>query len=146
MRYSDLLLMAAEAAVETGDIATALTYVNIVRNRAKNMAYVQNIEGTADAANYQIEPYPSFGSQDYARKAVRMERRLELAMEGHRLFDIRRWNNGTEVINEYFINESRVITSFAGKAKSYETKHNMLPIPLTAIDLSGGALQQNPGY
>jgi hypothetical protein len=146
MRYADLLLMAAEAAVETGDITTALDYVNRVRNRAKNMTYVQNIDGTADAANYSIEPYASFGSQDYARKAVRFERRLELAMEGHRLFDIRRWNNGTDIINTYLTNESRVITSFAGRARSYDSKHNLLPIPLTAIDLSGGIIQQNPGY
>ena len=49
-------------------------------------------------------------------------------------------------MNEYFINEARVITSFAGKARPYESKFDILPIPLTAIDLSGGALTQNPGY
>ncbi|HHC79544.1 MAG TPA: RagB/SusD family nutrient uptake outer membrane protein [Flavobacteriia bacterium] len=146
MRYSDVLLMAAEAAVETGDMATALDYVNQVRNRAKNMTYVKNEAGTADAANYSIEPYPSFPDQDFARKAVRMERRLELAMEGQRLFDIRRWGNGTTIMNEYFTNESRVITSFAGKARPYEAKHDRMPIPINAIDQSGGVLQQNPGF
>ena len=56
MRYADVLLMAAEAAVEsTGDLATALNYVNQIRNRAKDMTYVLNEAGDADAANYQIE-------------------------------------------------------------------------------------------
>jgi hypothetical protein len=147
MRYSDVLLMAAEAAVETGDMNTALDYVNQVRSRAKNMSYVQNLAETGDAANYQIELYSSFGSQDNARKAVRFERRIELGMEGHRLFDIRRWNNGTTTMNDYIDNESRTNPNIATKfIYDYEAKHNMCPIPLTAIDLSGGVLQQNPGY
>lgn len=146
MRFADVLLMAAEAAVETGDLTMALDYVNQVRNRAKNMTYVQNEAGTADAANYEIEPYLSFPDQTFARKAVRMERRLELGMEGHRLFDLRRWGNGTTIMNAYFTNEARVITSFAGKARPYDAHFDLLPIPLEAIDLSGGALTQNPGF
>lgn len=146
MRYADVLLMAAEAAVETGDLSTALDYVNQVRNRAKNMTYVKNEAGTADAANYDVEPYSSFPDQDFARKAVRMERRLELGMEGHRLFDIRRWGNGVQVMNTYFTNEARVITSFAGKARPYVSKFDVMPIPINAIDLSSGTLTQNPGF
>ena len=91
MRFADVLLMAAEAAAETNDLDTALDYVNDVRNRAKNMTVVQNAGGTGPAANYAIEPYASFADQATAIKAVRMERRLELGMEGHRLFDVRRW-------------------------------------------------------
>jgi starch-binding outer membrane protein, SusD/RagB family len=147
MRYADLLLMAAEAAVETGDLPTALDYVNRVRLRAKNMTYLKDVDGSGDdAANYEIELYTSFPDQDFARKAVRMERRLELAMEGKRLFDIRRWGNGTTIMNEYFVNEARVITSFAGKARPYDSKNDLMPIPITAIDQSGGVLVQNPGY
>jgi len=146
IRYPDVLLMAAEAAVETNDLASALTWVNLIRNRAKNMTYVQNEAGTGDAANYQVEPYAAFADQAFARKAVRHERRLELGMEGHRLFDIRRWGNGTSVINDYIANETRTITNFGPKTNAYEAKHDLLPIPLTAIDLSGGILSQNPGY
>lgn len=145
LRYADVLLMAAEAAIETGDLALGLDYVNRVRNRAKTSTPVKDGNG-APAANYKIEPYPSFASQDYARKAVRMERRLELGMEGHRLFDIRRWGNGVQIMNAYRVNEARVIKSFAGKMTPYETKHDMLPIPINAIDLSGGILTQNPGF
>ncbi|MEN8125498.1 MAG: RagB/SusD family nutrient uptake outer membrane protein [Bacteroidota bacterium] len=146
MRYADVLLMAAEAAVETGDLATALDYVNQVRSRAKNMSYVQDVNGGGDAADYQIELYTSFADEAYARKAVRFERRLELGMEGNRLFDIRRWGNGVQIINDYISNEARTIGNFGTKAGAYDSKHDLLPIPLTAIDLSGGILTQNPGF
>lgn len=146
MRYADVLLMAAEAAVETNDLATALDYVNQVRNRAKNMTYIKNEAGTADAANYVVEPYTSFADQTFARKAVRMERRLELGMEGHRLFDLRRWGNADTIMNSYFTNEARVITSFSDDPRPYQNIFNLFPIPVQAIDLSGGILTQNPGY
>jgi len=146
MRYADVLLMAAEAAVETGDLPTALDYVNQVRNRAKNSSYVLNEAGDAPAANYQIEPYGSFPSADYARQAVRFERRLELGMEGHRLFDLRRWGNSVDVLNTYITNESRTISTLASKARTYESFMDLLPIPITAIDLSGQVLNQNTGY
>lgn len=146
MRFADVLLMAAEAALETNDLATALTNVNLVRDRAKNSSYVQAVGGSGDAATYVIEPYVSFPDQAYARQAVRHERRIELGMEGHRMFDIRRWGVAEQVMNEYFVNEARIITNFGEKVSPYESKHNLFPIPIGAIDLSGGALTQNPGY
>jgi hypothetical protein len=146
IRYADVLLMGAEAAAESNDIPTALAWVNEVRNRAVNMTWVQNEAGDAPAANYVIAPYPAFADQAEAIKAVRHERRLELGMEGNRLFDIRRWGNGVQIINDYIANETRTITNFGGKTNPYEARHDLLPIPLNAIDLSGGVLTQNPGY
>ena len=145
MRFADVLLMAAEAAVETGDLSTALTNVNRIRNRAKNSSYMQDPSG-GDAANYNIEPYASFLDAAFARKAVRFERRVELGMEGHRLFDLRRWDNAVQVMNTYFTNEARTITPFGQKVDPYTTTHNLFPIPLGAIEGSGGILTQNPGY
>jgi len=145
MRFADVLLMAAEAAAETGDISTALSYVNRVRNRAKNMTYVKDLAG-ADAANYVIEPYSSFPDADYAVKAVRFERRLELGVEGHRLFDLRRWGNSASVISAYISNEARTITPFGVAANAYQAKHDLSPIPLNAIDLSQDIIIQNTGY
>jgi len=111
------------------------------------MTYVKNVDGSGnDAANYSVEPYGSFPSQEYAIKAVRFERRLELGMEGQRLFDIRRWGNGVQVMNDYITNEARTIPPFGTAAKSYQDKNNLCPIPLNAIDLSGNILIQNPGY
>jgi len=146
MRYADVLLMAAEAAVETGDLATALANVNEVRARAKTSSYMQAVDGSGDAANYVIEPYTAFADQDIARKAVRFERRLELGMEGHRLFDLRRWDIAEQVMTAYFANETRTITNFGPKASAYQGIYDIFPIPLSAIDLSGDELTQNPGY
>lgn len=148
MRYADVLLMAAEAAAESGDNATALDYVNQVRIRAMDMTPVKTEDGTADAANYDIGLYQpgDFGSKDDAIKRIRFERRLEFGMEGHRLFDIRRWGNAVSTMNTYFVNEGRTITSFAGKPAAYTPTNDLTPIPLGAIDLSGNILVQNPGY
>ncbi|MEC8832270.1 MAG: RagB/SusD family nutrient uptake outer membrane protein, partial [Bacteroidota bacterium] len=146
MRYADVLLMAAEAAVETGDLPTALDYVNQVRNRAKNMTYVMNEAGNAPAANYAVEPYGSFPDAAFARQAVRFERRLELGMEGHRLFDLRRWGVSADVLNTYVVNETRTIATLDSKVRTYQSFMDLFPIPITAIDLSGNVLTQNPGY
>lgn len=146
IRYADVLLMAAEAAVETGDLATALNYVNQVRDRAANTSVVQAIDGSGPAANYQVGTYTSFPDASFARDAVRFERRVELGMEGHRLFDLRRWGVTTTVLPEYYANETRTITNFGPKVNAYQSQFDLLPIPLTSIDLSNGILQQNPGY
>lgn len=144
IRFADVLLMGAEAAAMENQLELARGWVNEVRARAKNMTYVSN-DGENPAANYKIEEYPSFPNQEYAIKAVRFERRLELGMEGKRLFDIRRWG-ATDIMNAYFTNEGRTITSFAGLPAAYDPHFDLSPIPLRAIDLSGGILTQNPGY
>lgn len=148
MRFSDLLLMAAEAAVEKSspDLTLALEYVNRVRNRAKNMTYVSNEDGTANAANYVIEPYGTFADQAFARKAIRHERRLELGMEGHRLYDLRRWGISQTIIEAYLVNEARTIGNIEDKKSPYQTHYDLFPIPLRAIDESGNILEQNSGY
>lgn len=145
MRFSGVLLMAAEAAAELENLDTALDYVNMVRNRAKNMTYVQALDGSP-AANYQIEPYTSFSSKEMAIKAVRFETRLELAMEGHRFFDLARWDIAVPVLTEYVNNETETISNFGPKVATFEEYRTIMPIPTTAIDLSGGILTQNPGY
>jgi hypothetical protein len=146
IRYADVLLMAAEAAVETGDLAAALTYVNEVRDRAATTSVVQAVDGSGPAANYQVGTYPAFASAEFARDAVRFERRVELGMEGHRLFDLRRWGVTTSVLPDYYANETRTITNFGPKVLPYQATYDILPIPVDAIGLSGGILTQNPGY
>ena len=146
MRFADVLLLAAEAAVEEGDLATALNYVNQVRNRAANTSVIQAVDGSGPAANYQVGLYPSFPDADYARRAVRYERRIELGMEGHRLFDLRRWGVTTTVLPTYYESETRVIENFGPKVLPYQATFDLIPIPIDAIDLSQGILTQNPGY
>jgi len=141
IRYADVLLMAAEAAAESGDLEKARGYVNQVRLRAKNSP-------TADSGpNYVIDTYNSpWTDASAARTAVRHERRIELGVEGHRLFDLRRWGNMVETLNTYIQHEGRTIPPFAARVNPVSSKHTALPIPLNAIDSSEGALTQNPGH
>ena len=92
IKYSDLLLWKAEALIETGQTAAGIDIINQIRNRAKNSPYVKKFgDSTQNAATYLINPYPTTLSQTQAREALRFERRLELANEGHRFFDLVRW-------------------------------------------------------
>lgn len=140
IRYADVLLMAAEAAAETGDLSKALDYVNQVRNRAKEMTPV------SDAINYQVEPYTSFPSQEYAIAAVRHERRLELSMEGHRFFDLKRYGAeyAISTLSQFETNEQRTISAY--DPGTFEAKHLTFPVPSGAIDISGGVLTQNDAW
>jgi len=145
VRYADVLLWAAEAEVEVGSLEKARAHVNKVRERAANPDYwVKNEDGT-NAANYQIKIYERpWSDKEFARKAVRFERRLELGMEGHRFFDLVRWGIAKETLNAYLAVESQKRT-YLRRAffKDFNLRH---PIPQQALDFSKGALIQNPGY
>ncbi len=145
IRYADVLLMAAECEVEVGSLEKAREYVNKVRARAADPStWVMNDDGSP-AANYQISTYDDpWTDQNFARDAVRFERRLELAMEGHRFFDLKRWGVAEQVLDAYLAVESTKRTYLQGADfKPYNVRH---PIPQTAIDLSEGTLVQNEGY
>ncbi len=142
VRFADVLLMRAEIAVEENDLATALTIVNQIRDRADNV--VVTLPDGTPAANYKVGLYTSFPSQEYARKAVQFERRLEFGMEGHRFFDLVRWGNAAEVLNAYLAKESQRRTYLNG-ATFEKGKDEYFPIPQTQIDIVGSnVLKQNP--
>ena len=105
------MLWAAECEAEIGSLDQAEIYVNMVRQRAANPNGFVYLNATYDADHstyspqttpgdkYAVNPYPTgaFSTQGkaYAVKAIQMERRLELAMEGQRFFDLSRYDNGT---------------------------------------------------
>lgn len=144
IRFADVLLMAAEAEIELGNLEQARIYINRVRTRAANPAgFVPNAP-----ANYQIGQYASFASQDMARKAVRFERRLELAMEGHRFFDLVRWGIAAETINAYLAKE-KILRGYLNTASFTKGKNEYYPVPNPVIEIAkknGNSLDQNTGY
>ena len=152
IRYSDLLLWKAEAEIELGNLENGRTYINMVRNRAKTGNYIQNLDGTADAANYMIDIYNApFASKEIATIALRTERRMEFAQEGQRFFDLVRWGVAADVLNTYFEKE-KIERGYLSGANFVAGKNEYMPIPQTQIDLGGTdesgdrLTTQNPGY
>lgn len=142
IRLADVYLMAAECAVENGNLPRALELVNAVRNRAAKLP--PKLINGKPAAIYKVNPYPVFPDANYARNAVRFERRLELAMEGHRFFDLVRWGIAKQTLESYFNFEGQKFAYLRGL--TYETRDDYFPIPQEQIDRSQGTLKQNQGY
>jgi hypothetical protein len=164
LRYADVLLLLAEAEVEAGTLANALTIVNEIRARAGARAQGLGTDRPTMAvpiddpsitwADYRIGLYPSFPDQAYARTAVRYERRLELAMEGQRFFDLRRWGQAQTVLNAYLDlvagGREKDRRAHLLAAEAVVERHSLYPIPAVQIELSKVGdtpmLTQNPGW
>jgi len=144
IRLADVYLMAAECAVENGDLVRALVLVNKVRERAAKLPPKTAGDGGPVAAVYKVSQYPAFATADYARNAVRMERRLELAMEGHRFFDLVRWGIAKQTLESYFGFEGTYLNYLKGI--TIETRDDHFPLPQDQIDRSKGILKQSTGY
>ena len=176
-RYADMLLLLAEAEVEGagGVLENARTIVNEIRARAAVRAQGPGrVGGAADRASiavpindpsitwaiYRIGQYTTpFADQAAARTAVRYERRLELAMEGHRFFDLRRWGIADQVLNAYLTGTPASLGGggaentrrpYLAAAEAFTSRHYLYPIPFIQIELSrvGGVerLTQNTGW
>jgi hypothetical protein len=136
-RYAEILLNYAEAQNEAvGPDASVYDAVNAVRDRAGMPALAGGL------------------TQDQMRDHIRNERRVELAYEEHRYFDVRRWLIAEDVENESaqgisITNNSGTLT-FARKealgGKTFKPQHYWFPIPMDEINASNGKLQQNPDY
>lgn len=159
IRFADVLLMAAETEVEVGDLEKAREYVNAIRRRAKTSPPVMKQIDEKDpskgfsnipAANYVINEYTNpWADKEVARKAVRFERRLELAMEGHRFFDLVRWGVADRVIGTY-LDAEKAKRPFLSAARFVKGKSEYQPLPEVQIINSAvngkSTLKQNPGY
>ena len=157
IRVADLYLLYAECCIETGDNATALEYINKVRARAAN-SYVKAdaktaggpyvledlVNGTVQegaAGNYRIGLWPA-GTD--ARTALIAERHAELALEGHRWFDLARWGIAYTQVSDFIAYESNYLTKYKGK--TYNSKWVMFPIPEDEIITMQGLLVQNSAW
>lgn len=183
VRFADVILWRAECEVEGNQLDAAQADVNLVRARMANHpeywvhTYVDNNNPAAGftntpAANYKIGlygtvPSTSFSAngQAYARQAVYTERQLELAMEGHRFFDLQRYDGlyggpagkgyMASVLNAYIKADTRVLPADAALGVTNPVltghtftagKNELYPIPQNQIDIEAGKLKQNPLY
>ncbi len=131
LRYADVLLIYAEAANELGKTSEALDKLELVRARARKSV----AEGTDDSG---ILPRITETNKDLLREIIWHERRVELALEGHRFFDLLR---ADKVVSGYALREL--------KADNPDTHFNasvnrVFLLPQKQIDISQGVLQQNP--
>ncbi|PQA55628.1 RagB/SusD family nutrient uptake outer membrane protein [Siphonobacter curvatus] len=121
LRYAETLLIFAEAENEVnGPTADAYEALNKVRRRS----------GASDAANL---------NQQQLRSFILQERQRELALEGHRAWDIRRWGIYLQVMNAIDIDANNII-------KRRQEKHLLLPLPLNEINGNTAINENNPGW
>ncbi len=170
IRFAEVLLWAAECETEIGSLATAVKYVNAVRNRAaeptgwvyKNSAYDggsgKYTTQTTAADNYKVGLYAdgAFATKEFARKAVLFEERLELAMEGQRFFTLRRFDDVTpglmaKTLNDYItVEKTRPSYFIQNPGVVFTDKYRWYPIPQAQIDVKNATgtvfLKQNTGF
>lgn len=158
IRFADVLLLAAETEAELGNLQAATDLTNRVRTRAANQDGWVKTESGDNAANYIVGQYSTFGSQADALKAIRFERKIELAMEGHRFFDLVRWhvNSSSSALpfdmvaymNDYYQTEGAKRNHINGA--TFEATDIWMPIPIAVITQGTVAgvenITQNPGY
>ena len=145
-RYADVLLMRAEALAQLGNTPEAIKLVNRVRQRALDMKTSSIVAKYAAKYNvhYAVGMYEGSYSKDEAMKIIKMERRLELAMESERFFDLVRWGDAEQVINKFYNEESKRLNFLTG-AYFTKNKNEYLPIPDEQIAASNGHYKQNIG-
>lgn len=145
-RYADVLLMRAEALAQLGETTEAIALVNEVRARAAKMATSSVVASYPNLYNAQFAVSGYTGSFDKVKtmQIVKMERRLELAMESERFFDLVRWGDAESVINKFYTTESEK-RNFLKGAKFTKNKNEYLPIPHEQISASAGHYKQNCG-
>lgn len=150
-RYSDVMLMRAEALIELDRLDEARTIINDIRQRAKNSVQ-KHIAYAADQVDIALYPESYFADKATARKCLRWERRLETAMEGNRFFDLRRWGVASKTLNNFFEHEKNDVYDGQTYATYYKDAHftpgknEFFPVPYNQLYYIPGLYKQNKNY
>ncbi|MDD6750352.1 MAG: RagB/SusD family nutrient uptake outer membrane protein [bacterium] len=150
IRYDDVMLWQAEALIELGRHQEALPLINAIRERAaRSTTRLVDVQGDP-IGKYVVAAYepgkncPAW-TQEFARKALRWERRLEMSQEGTRYFDLVRWGIAAETVNAYFAVE-KTRRTYMGEAQCTKNRDEYFPIPKNQINFSKKLYQQNYGW
>ncbi|MBO7546076.1 MAG: RagB/SusD family nutrient uptake outer membrane protein [Paludibacteraceae bacterium] len=145
LRYADVMLMRAEAEAQLGiHLDEAIDLVNQLRNRSAQSTGMLTGYDVQYGAKMRVMPYPGTYGKDETLLRVKMERRVELAMESERFFDLVRWGEAYDVINNYYATEADNCAIYA-EAHFTADKNEYLPIPYEQIAASNGHYTQNIG-
>lgn len=150
-RYTDVMLMRAEALIELGRLSEARTIINDIRQRAAN-SIGKHIAYAADQCEIALYPASYFNDKATARQCLRWERRLEMAMEHERFFDLRRWGIASTTLNNYFKREvndnydGQTYAQYYKDAKFTPSKNEFFPVPYAQLFYIPGLYSQNEGY
>ena len=151
IRYTDVMLMRAEALIETGSLEDARTIINDIRQRAKN-SVAKHINYAADQCEIALYPASDFNTKEKARVRLQWERRLELAMEDGRFFDLRRWGIASATLNTFFEKEQNSIYDGQAYGAYYKDAHftagknEYFPLPYIQMYYVPGLYTQNKNY
>lgn len=143
-RYADVILERAEALAQLDKTAEAIELVNQVRTRAASSTQMIADYPNKYGVTFYCKNYIGTYTKEEAIKIVKMERRLELAMESERFFDLVRWGEAETELNKYFAAEKERVT-FLSDAKFTADKNEYLPIPHSQISSANGNYTQNIG-
>ncbi len=146
IRYADVLLMRAEALAQLNDgrISEAISLVNSLRIRAKQSLSMISDYESLYGARMNIQIYSGEYSKEEALKIIKFERRLELALESDRFFDLVRWGDAPQVINAYYAAEADDCAIYSGASFTAD-RNEYLPIPFAQLSASNGKYVQNIG-
>ena len=151
LRYTDVMLMRAEALIETGQLTEAMNIVNAIRQRAKN-SVAKHIAYAADQCEIALYSASDFDTKEKARLRLQWERRLEMAMEYGRYWDLRRWGIASKTLNQFFEHEKNVEYDGQTYAQYYKDAHftpaknEYFPLPYIQLYYVPGLYTQNKGY
>ena len=143
-RYADVLLMRAEAYAQLGNSEQAIALVNQIRQRAAGSTQMIGSYQNTYGVKMYVTPYKGSYSKDETVKIVKMERRLELAMESERFFDLVRWGDAATVLNKYYAEEIDNCALYSD-AQFTANKGEYLPIPFVQMSAARGNYIQNCG-
>ncbi|WP_419211108.1 RagB/SusD family nutrient uptake outer membrane protein [Maribacter sp. X9] len=143
LRYGDLILMIAEAHLKTGDPSSAIRSINQIRTRARQW-------GLTSGAGNGIVPVDYVTSETNTATIMQWimdERYVELAGEGQRWWDLKRWHEAGDIdLTNWTGADAYFSTNLASSSLFDVNKHLLFPLPQVEIDRNNSILENNPGY